>query len=216
MVGDARYDWLCDYDRLVATLDLVPPDGQTTQAFFAEVAAYLRTLHTARVQPLDQTLRHGTQTFGQLLSQDRHPLIASLASMLQSAANNYSAALPTDTQHPFLRRNLGAVAFSGSWSARLEKGGFHSNHLHPQGWMSSACYIALPPETTDPVHQAGWLKLGQSNLGLGDTDAPDTLIEPRVGRLILFPSYMWHGTTPFVAGEERLTVAFDALPVTSA
>ncbi|HYD23379.1 MAG TPA: putative 2OG-Fe(II) oxygenase [Croceibacterium sp.] len=33
-------------------------------------------------------------------------------------------------------------------------------------------------------------------------------IEPRPGRLVLFPSAMWHGTRPFPAGE-RLTVAFD-------
>jgi tetratricopeptide (TPR) repeat protein len=213
MSDDPRYDWLYDYDRLVKTVDLVAPDNQPTSSFFADLAEYLRTRHTARVQPLDQTLRHGTQTFGQLLAHDNHPLVVALAGMLADAANAYSAALPNDDQHPFLRRNTGSVAFSGSWSARLGKGGFHSNHLHPQGWLSSACYIALPEEVSDPVQQAGWFKLGQSNLDLGGKDVPDRLIEPRVARLILFPSYMWHGTTPFVSGEERLTVAFDALPV---
>jgi tetratricopeptide (TPR) repeat protein len=216
MLGDTRYAWLYDYDRLVSTIDLVAPNTQSTQAFFADLAAYLQTQHTARVQPLDQTLRHGTQTFGQLLTHDRHPLIVTLAQMLEDAANTYSAALPSDDQHPFLRRNTGSIAFSGSWSARLGKGGFHSNHIHPQGWLSSACYIALPAETSDPAQKAGWLKLGQSNLDLGGTDVPDRLIEPAVARLVLFPSYMWHGTTPFTAGQERLTVAFDALPVSSA
>jgi hypothetical protein len=33
-------------------------------------------------------------------------------------------------------------------------------------------------------------------------------IEPKPGRLVLFPSYFWHGTRPFAAGE-RLSVAFD-------
>ena len=37
---------------------------------------------------------------------------------------------------------------------------------------------------------------------------PIRLIEPKPGRLVLFPSTMWHGTVPFAAGE-RLTVAFD-------
>ena len=36
-------------------------------------------------------------------------------------------------------------------------------------------------------------------------------VEPRPGRLVLFPSWMWHGTVPFGAGE-RLTVAFDVAP----
>ena len=33
-------------------------------------------------------------------------------------------------------------------------------------------------------------------------------IEPKPGRLALFPSTMWHGTVPFDDGE-RLTIAFD-------
>jgi hypothetical protein len=39
--------------------------------------------------------------------------------------------------------------------------------------------------------------------------APLKIVEPRAGGLILFPSYLYHGTRPFCAGE-RLTVAFDA------
>ena len=38
--------------------------------------------------------------------------------------------------------------------------------------------------------------------------APLQVIEPKPGRLVLFPSNMWHGTRPFPQGE-RLTVAFD-------
>ena len=37
---------------------------------------------------------------------------------------------------------------------------------------------------------------------------PFRTVEPKPGRLALFPSYMWHGTRPFGEGE-RLTVAFD-------
>jgi hypothetical protein len=29
----------------------------------------------------------------------------------------------------------------------------------------------------------------------------------------VFPSYFWHGTTPFEDTSHRLTLAFDALPV---
>jgi hypothetical protein len=37
------------------------------------------------------------------------------------------------------------------------------------------------------------------------------MVEPKPGRLVLFPSYMWHATRPFRAGE-RITVAFDIAP----
>jgi hypothetical protein len=33
------------------------------------------------------------------------------------------------------------------------------------------------------------------------------------GRLVLFPSYMWHGTVPFLSPTARTTIAFDAIPL---
>ena len=45
------------------------------------------------------------------------------------------------------------------------------------------------------------------------TGNPDLArIQVRVGRLVLFPSYMWHGTVPFEADQPRMTVAFDVVP----
>jgi hypothetical protein len=58
----------------------------------------------------------------------------------------------------------------------------------------------------------GWLQLGQPRPELGVGLEPDAHIKPELGRLVLFPSWMWHGTMPFPEGE-RLTVAFDvAIP----
>ena len=37
-------------------------------------------------------------------------------------------------------------------------------------------------------------------------------IKPEPGLLVLFPSYMWHGTVPFSGEETRLTMAFDIVP----
>jgi len=47
---------------------------------------------------------------------------------------------------------------------------------------------------------------------LGETDRPRRLVRPSVGKLVLFPSYFWHGTVPFTADRARLTVAFDVVP----
>jgi hypothetical protein len=37
------------------------------------------------------------------------------------------------------------------------------------------------------------------------------VVQPRAGRLVLFPSYMWHGTSPIHGPVPRTTIAFDAL-----
>ena len=47
---------------------------------------------------------------------------------------------------------------------------------------------------------AGWLALGEPQAELGLDLPPIRLIEPKPGRLVLFPSTMWHGTRPFADG----------------
>ena len=102
------------------------------------------------------------------------------------------------------------MAIAGSWSVRLSSQGFHVNHIHPEGVLSSACYISLPPTMGSDESRDGWLELGRPPAQLGLALEPLAAIEPRPGRLALFPSYLFHGTRPFAAGE-RLTVAFDVV-----
>ena len=87
-------------------------------------------------------------------------------------------------------------------------GGHHIGHVHPQGWLSSAFYVAVPDAGEAGPPPAGWLSLGAPPADLGLDLPPLRQIEPKPGRLVLFPSTMWHATLP-VAGGERLTVAFD-------
>ncbi|MDG1799917.1 MAG: putative 2OG-Fe(II) oxygenase [Luminiphilus sp.] len=42
--------------------------------------------------------------------------------------------------------------------------------------------------------------------------APVRTIRPVVGSLVLFPSYLWHGTIPFTSDQSRISVAFDIIP----
>jgi hypothetical protein len=85
-------------------------------------------------------------------------------------------------------------------------------HVHPLGWISSAYYEQVPPEIRDTDAHGGGIKFGEPDIDLGAQGAARRLIRPAVGRLVLFPSYMWHGTVPFEAGAARTTVAFDVLP----
>jgi hypothetical protein len=66
-------------------------------------------------------------------------------------------------------------------------------------------YIALPDEAAAIGN--GRLMFGACRDLLPDVQ-PFRTVEPQVGRLVLFPSTMWHGTEPFAEGE-RISVAFD-------
>ena len=205
LTGDARDAWLTKQPGLFGTVEL-GLDGAALDA----LAALLRTLHRTRAHPIGQSLRGGTQTRGRLFWRNE-PEIVALRDAIEGAIRGFVSELPpADDAHPLLRHRDGRLAVTGSWSVRLMESGFHVNHIHPQGVLSSACYVALPPsmggETTD-----GWLELGAPPVELGIPLRPLTLIEPRPGRLALFPSYLYHGTRPFASGE-RLTVAFDVTP----
>lgn len=208
MVGDPRQQWLENDERLVSVIDMADrlPD-------LGELANTLCDLHRARAQPLDQSVRGGTQTDGHLLRRS-DPIIQALRAVLIDAVEAHVARLsPIDPAHPTLRHRRDRMTrFSGAWSVRLAGAGHHANHVHPAGWLSSALYVALPDEEARGGGDAGWLTLGQPQEALGLDIPPRRMVEPRPGRLVLFPSWMWHGTRPFAKGE-RLTVAFDvALP----
>ena len=134
-------------------------------------------------------------------------MIIALREAVREVVAEYVAQLPpVDPRHPLLSRRRNSIRFSGAWSVRLIEGGYHANHVHPQGWISSALYLVLPSDVGQD--DAGYLTLGepQDQLKLGLP--PTRLVEPKIGRLVLFPSWMWHGTRPFGRGE-RMTVAFD-------
>jgi tetratricopeptide (TPR) repeat protein len=204
LTGDPRWQWLEGDERLVGIYDL----GDELPSLPA-LADRLRALHIATGQPLEQSVRGGTQTDGALFARIE-PEIRALRKAIVGAVERHVAQLPpSDPRHPVLGRPRGGrVRFTGSWSVRLAGSGHHANHIHPAGWFSSAFYVALPdPDGRGPA-PAGWLTLGVPQAELGIDLPPIRQIEPKPGRLVLFPSTLWHGTVPFEAGE-RLTVAFD-------
>ena len=211
LLGDEREYWLCDYQRLVDMLDIQTPAGYPdTDRFLESLREALLSLHQASGQPVQQSLRHGTQTAGSLFGR-KDPAIAAVEEAIRQAALRWTDTLPDDPGHPFLRRKSKHIRFSGSWSVKLSSTGHHANHIHQEGWISSAFYVALPETMHGADDAAGWIQFGQPPLDLGlDLEARRAL-RPRPGYLALFPSYMWHGTMPFQDDSPRLTVACDMI-----
>lgn len=213
LTGDDREQWLCDYDRLVMVTAVPSADGKTDPATYAaEVAATLDPLHVTSAEPGDQSLRGGTQTSGPLFARP-DPAIRRFREAVKLAAEKAVAQLPEDPGHPFLRRKAPRLGFSGSWSVRLAAGGHHVSHVHPNGWMSSAYYARMPASDDQARHKhEGWIQFGVPPDHLGLDLSPRRIVEPEPGMLVLFPSYVWHGTIPFRRGD-RLTAAFDYQPL---
>lgn len=211
-LGDDRYRRLVDPEKHIGIFEIPLPRGfPDARAFNLALAEELDQLHTRKVAPLDQTLRGGTQTAGNLFDAPTK-LVAAARDSIAECVAKYIASMPTDSDHPLYSRKQDKFTFSGSWSCRLNSSGFHTNHVHPKGWISSAYYAHVPGETEDAVARQGWLKFGESNMLLNERDKPHRHVRPIVGHLALFPSYFWHGTVPFTSSESRITMAFDVVP----
>ena len=209
--GDPLYGELCDYEKMVGVYDLEPPTGwKTLTDFLKDLRTALDEHHVMAQHPSSQSLRHGTQTTYRL-SGARHAAIQTFFKAIDRPVREYLAGLGSGGD-PLRRRNRGGYSIVGSWSVRLRPGGFHLDHMHHEGWISSAFYVETPDGALDREGREGWLRLGQPPFKTVPELRAERFIRPQPGRLVLFPSYMWHGTVPFQTEERRTTIAFDLLP----
>jgi tetratricopeptide (TPR) repeat protein len=213
MMGDERDELLNGYDTLIQVFDLEPPKGFSDMAAFnAELNEQLGHMHPGTREYLSQSLRGGTQTPATLFGAG-HDLVTRLQQRIDEAVSRYIAGLKQDETHPFLSRRAEGFRHIGSWSSRLRDCGFHINHVHPRGWISSCYYVAVPEAAKDQTARQGWIKFGEPSFDAGLANPIRRAVQPIPGRLVLFPSYMWHGTIPFHDTQARTTIAFDAVPL---
>ena len=212
LMGDERDERLNGYDTLVQAFELETPEGfSSMEDFNAELSAWLDEVHPRTREYLNQSLRGGTQTPDQIFDRG-HVLVEKIRARIDQAVARYIASLKQDDKHPFLSRRARDYRYSGSWSSRLSDCGFHVNHIHPLGWISSCYYVSVPKVVENERERQGWIKFGEPTFDVVLKEPIRRAIQPRPGRLILFPSYMWHGTIPFHDTQARTTIAFDVVP----
>lgn len=210
------YARLYDYE-LVKSYDMDPPaEYENAADFIAKLKEALLALHTHKERPLGFSLRGGTRTRLDLrFAQDR--VIQDFFQSLADPMRRYMEAMPDDPSHPLTRRRLENYRLTGAWSVNLSGEGFHVNHMHPEGWVSAAFYVDVPKGMEGRKDKAGWLAFGKPPFTVRGQDGnllgAEHMIAPAAGRLVLFPSYMWHGTVPLREKDSsRLTLSFETAP----
>ncbi|MDB5422109.1 MAG: hypothetical protein JWR59_2056 [Brevundimonas sp.] len=210
MLGDPRAPDAAEYGAVVAGYVIdTPPGWDSLEAYLADLARALRKLHGLTTHPVGQSLRHGTQTSVDLRTCE-DPAVRAFFTAIDGPIRDHMRRLGTGAD-PLRSRNTGDYRLAGCWSVQLRPGGYHTPHFHSKGWLSSACHIELPA-VVGAGGKEGWLAFGAPAFEGVRPLEPDHYERPQAGRLVLFPSYMWHGTVPFGGDEPRLTVAFDVVP----
>ncbi len=214
LLNDPRYEAMCDYDKMVLSTSLeTPPGWPNLTSFLTELTSRLNALHNPHGHRLlYQSLRQGTETT-QDLSRSQDPVIQALFNAFAAPIARYRDHIGQG-EDALRRRNRGASRYNGSWSVRLHSAGYHTSHVHPRGWISSACYIQLPDRMRAGHTGEGNLSFGAPGMITTPSLPAELSVRPEIGLLVLFPSYFWHGTLPFQSQQPRLTVAFDVVPDT--
>jgi uncharacterized protein (TIGR02466 family) len=100
------------------------------------------------------------------------------------------------------------------WTTIYPHGAFVPEHTHSNSYLSGVFYAKAPKNCGDIVfHDPAWIA---KTMILRSTDKPSfpailtkQKIEPEVGKMILFPSWLPHKTLPNNSTEDRIIVSFN-------
>jgi tetratricopeptide (TPR) repeat protein len=182
--------------------DLAPFDG-----FFARIVQEIENVPTAW-EPLDNAARGGFHTKGNLFDLET-PEISVLRNIIQRRIEDYRSHFG-DRNNGLIRQWPHQSKLLG-WHVKLLKSGHMDAHYHPSGWLSGVFYLKMPDKIKGD-EGAITFSLHGHDYPIRNSDIPSVQHFPKEGDLVLFPSSLFHYTTPFQSEDERHCVAFDLVP----
>ena len=140
-------------------------------------------------------------------------IINDFENIIRNIIDKKIASLKIDCNHPFLMKKPLNYDLD-CWANLLEAGDYQANHIHNNGWMSGVYYVDLPEIENEKNKHAGWIEFNRAGYDLPHfgEEKDIEIIKPEQGMYILFPSYVWHGTIPYVGKENRVSISFDIIP----
>ena len=105
------------------------------------------------------------------------------------------------------------LSVTSMWANRSDAktGHHHTPHRHPMSYLSGIYYVqgSAPTMFVDPLAQREWAQL---HLDGGPLEETRLTYSPPPGTLLLFPSYLVHGSIPNDRNEDRYTIAVNFFP----
>lgn len=200
---------LIDFNALLDVRNIKPPPGYADiESFNAALEDAVLNDPTLRNDPDHRSCHFADQTNDLFLN--AHGPMAAFEATIRSAMEEYCKRLDEAAKQPFLANPMPPTTLVG-WATVMESQGHQSAHIHPTSWLSGVYYVTVPYL----VHQRrntpqGWIEFGRPPDHYPTAVEPKTeVIEPEEGKLILFPSYLYHRTIPYDDNARRISIAFD-------
>jgi uncharacterized protein (TIGR02466 family) len=204
---------LLGLDRfLYADYLTLPADYHSLTAFNRDMLASIKRNPVLRYARARQATRQGWRT--DYLTLHGEARILHLVAQIRQAITCYIDALPAEADHPFVQAKPARAQLS-IWAILLHADGYETTHLHLDGWLSGVYYVTVPAGVATATDHRGWITFGPppANRFTHGVDWEQRWIKPEAGQIVLFPSYIYHTTIPTGVHEDRLSVAFDVIPV---
>ncbi|HTZ79229.1 MAG TPA: tetratricopeptide repeat protein [Stellaceae bacterium] len=205
---------LLDFDFVRTFMIDVPPGYASLEEFNAALVDYVMTHPTLHVPPAeDPHYHHPALAITATFFGPREGPVADFERVVRAAVADYLRRIPPGSNHPYLMKPPKKWEFA-SWAAVLHFQGNLTPHIHMDGYVSGVYYPLLPDLVGKPESgQEGFFELGRPPDDFPLARPTELLpIKPEPGRMILFPSYFYHRTIPFVSDQRRISIAFDVMP----
>lgn len=155
-------------------------------------------------------LHNGVQSAGNLFKRSETSF-QQIARLVGRAIDDYRNNL-TEEKGVFAKGFPKQTVFASSWYVRMKSGGHLTSHIHEEGWVSGALYLALPKQKMHPDEGSIEVSTHGDAYPKQHDNFPRKCIAPEVGDIVMFPSSVFHRTIPFSSDEERICIAFDLKP----
>ena len=202
-------DAILDFPRLIAMQDIEGRPGYESLASFNQaLSAQIESHSSLLADPVRKATTGGQQT-GELDFTDGVEF-----TIFEELVNGVVRATVQKYRDTGLSDHPAMACAQENWTLRvwatvLHSGGHQTPHLHPMAWLSGVYYVQLPTD----LGSTGGLEFGPPPSHLVVNSAPDEYaVAVQEGRLVLFPSYFYHRTKPFVSKQRRISLAFDVVP----
>ena len=208
---ESEADELIGFGKLIQTTELQLNTSNQNLMAFNEKLKKVILKHpnlTSDWDPAKRAIRGGAVV--PRLFDYNHPILKKLEVAIVNAVGNYTTNLQNKENHPFLGFKPTRYTID-IWANVLGPNHHQSSHIHNQGWMSGVYYVSLPENSVEDNPYAGWLEFNRPGYGLPALGGEKNIerIAPKAGMIVMFPSYVWHGTIPFTSQDTRISIAFD-------
>lgn len=215
MGRDDEYGQVFDHETYVSTrtADLPPVGYDSLDAFHRALIGEIRSDPSLAGERATKSTRGGLQT-GNMMANPA-PACTVLMGIIDERIARYIGSA---------RRNCGVMGTQWvsawtlvGWGVILSSQGYQSAHNHPSGMVSGVYYLQVPKGVGGVKGRSGrmpgCIEFGPPNEKFViHRDPPRYAVVPQEGMMCLFPSHYWHHTIPFESPQERICIAFDAIP----